>query len=151
MDELKITQRHLPHWELSGSTYFVTFRLKDGVMNKEEQIIVLEHIKDGNGKFYTLIAVVVMPDHVHLLFIPKEGYTLSRIMKGIKGVSSHKINLKRKISGTIWQDESFDRIMRNEDELKEKINYMLYNPLKKGLTDNPENYYGWYYNEKFEW
>ena len=72
-------------------------------------------------------------------------------MNGIKGVSPHKINLKRNTSETIWQDESFDRIIRNAEELKEKINYMLNNPLKKGLTDNPMNYHGWYYNEKFEW
>jgi putative transposase len=85
--ELRITQRHLPHWTLEGSIYFVTFDCDAIVLTMEEIRIVVEHIKEGDDKFYDLFAVVVMPDHVHLLHRPLEAYDLSRIMKGIKGVS----------------------------------------------------------------
>jgi len=170
-NELKIKRRHLPHWTLKGSTYFVTFRTERGqtgmsvLLSVEEQKLVLRHIIDGNGKFYKRMAVVVMPDHVHIIFEPIEGYSISRIMKGIKGVSARKINLKRKekrmdsyvnttdrnvcCTGSIWQEESYDRIIRDPDELNEKLNYMLNNPVKNGLTEDPWSYHGWYFNEKF--
>jgi len=159
-EELKITRRHLPHWTLKGATYFVTFRTVRGELSVEEQKLVLEHIIEGNEKFYTLIAAVVMPDHAHLLLTPREEYSLSRIMKGIKGASARQVNLrrtdtnvhsaKRGTSGSIWQDESFDRIIRDQSELNEKLSYMLNNPVKRGLTESPWDYHGWYFNDKTE-
>lgn len=150
--ELEITRRHLPHWTLNGAMYFVTFRIRTDknicpTLSVEEQELVLKHVINGNEKFYTLIAAIVMPDHVHLLLTPTGGYTISRIMKGIKGTSARELNLKRGTSGSIWQDESFDRIIRDQNELDEKLNYMMNNPAKRGLTDNPWYYHGWYFND----
>ena len=73
--------------------------------------------------FYILIAEVVMPDHTHLLLTPSGGYSLSQIMKGIKGVSARKVNQMRNTTGTVWQDEYYDRIIRDQKELDEKIHY----------------------------
>ncbi len=141
--DLQITTRHLPHWTISGAQYFVTFRTKNGLLSIDEQILTLEHIKSGHEKFYTLFAVIVMPDHVHLLIEPNEKYSLSEIMKGIKGVSAKKINSLRKTNGSVWQAESLDRIVRDQNEFEEKLRYMYNNPLKNGLTDDPNTYHGW--------
>ncbi len=148
--KLQIYSRHLPHWRLTGKLYFITFRIVHGELSCEEQKLVLEHIKQGNNNFYTLYVVMVMPDHVHLMIMPKENYSISRIMKGIKGVSARKINMNRKSSGSIWQNEFYDRIIRNYDELYEKLNYILLNPVKCKLTENPLNYHGWYFNDSVE-
>jgi REP element-mobilizing transposase RayT len=150
ISDLVITRRHLPHWTANNVAYFITFRTISGALSREEQILVLNMIKEGASKYYYLYAVVVMPDHVHLILTPKEEYSLSRIMKGIKGKSARRINANRNEKGSVWQDESFDRILRNEDELFEKFNYILNNPFKAGLTDDPWNYYGWYFNEKLK-
>jgi len=146
-DDIKITRRNLPHWTADGCTYFVTFYTRKTVFNENEQRIILSHIKEGDGIFYNCYAVIVMPDHVHLLLRPNEKISLSRIMHGIKGVSAHKINLYRNTRGAIWQKESYDRIVRDEKEFDEKLNYMYNNPIKKGLTENSWNYIGWWYNE----
>ena len=148
--ELRITRRNLPHWTVEGAIYFVTFRLKSGVLSSADQRIVFNHIKRGDGKFYILIAVVVMPDHVHLIFKPLKEYSLSRVMKGIKGVSARLVNKSRNSRGPLWQDESYDRIMRNAGELHQKINYMYYNPGRAGLIEDPDEYPFWYYNENWE-
>jgi putative transposase len=147
--QLQITRRHLPHWTLEDSTYFITSRVAGQVLSTSEQILVKDHIKKGHRIYYSLCAVIVMPDHAHIILKPKHGTGLYRIMKGIKGVSANLVNKSRGTRGSIWQDESFDRIIRDYDELLEKLNYMMYNPVKKDLTNDPWNYHGWFLNEEF--
>ena len=108
-----------------------------------------EHIKSGDQKFYRLAIAVVMPDHVHILFTPTNGYTLSRIMRGLKGSVARELNRCRRTSGSIWQDESFDRIVRDQKEFDQTLNYILTNPVKCELTDDPWTYHGMYYNENY--
>ncbi len=141
---LEIRRRNLPHWMMEGSTYFVTFRAQQTELNLTERTIVLRHLRNGHEKFYILAAAVVMPDHVHILLRPQAGYDLSRIMKGIKGVSAHLINQARNSTGTVWQIESWDRIMRNENEFLEKLKYMADNPVKAGLVPRIEDYDSWF-------
>jgi len=133
---------------MDGSIYFVTFCAYKTVLDENERRIVLEHIKEGGKKVYDCYAVVVMPDHVHMLFQPKEGISLSRIMHGIKGVGAYKVNRYRKTKGVIWQKESFDRIIGDGKEFDIKLNYTYNNPIKKGLIEKPNDYIDWYYNEK---
>jgi hypothetical protein len=65
-------------------------------------------------------------------------------MKGIKGVSAKLINAARGDSGRIWQDESWDRIIRDAGEFDEKLQYMAENPVRAGLIGPDEEYDGWY-------
>lgn len=147
MQGLKITRRRLPHWFLEGSIYFVTFVTKRRApLSPLEQSTVLRHLKRGDGRFYDLFAAIVMPDHVHLLVRPRSGFTLSRVMKGIKGVTAYKLNRMRGGHETVWQHESYDRIVRDGGEFGRELRYMYENPRKKQLTDNPSTYHGWYMN-----
>ena len=145
---LEIRKRRLPHWTITGSYYYITFRLQTGCLTDKEILIVKDHIKAGHLKFYLLIAVQVMPDHVHLILKPNDDITLARIMKGIKGVSARLINQSRGSSGTIWMQEYFDRIIRTQSDLDEKLKYMYENPVRCGLTDEPDKYIGWYFQEQ---
>jgi REP element-mobilizing transposase RayT len=85
-----------------------------------------------------------MPNHVHLLFTPLgnecgDPFSLAEIMKGIKGTSSRNINKLMKRKGQLWQDESFDRIMRT-GEFQSKLAYIISNPINAGLTSKPGEY-----------
>ncbi len=144
MPDLTTTRRHLPHWTQDGAWYYVTFRVRSGILTDGEQGQVLCHIKSGHGQFYRLVGVCVMPDHVHIILSPNDGRTISDVMKGIKGVSAREINHRRGTIGALWQRESWDRILRSEEEFREKFNYMLMNPVKAGITDDPWTYAGWY-------
>jgi putative transposase len=134
------TRRRLPHWELAGSTYFLTFRVGSGELTMPERLAVLDHVSEGNARFYELFAVVVMPDHSHALLKPTAGYDLKRIWKGIKGTSARKANALRGSTGTVWQEESFDRIVRDAAEFDEKLHYIIHNPEKAGLVKDPWDY-----------
>lgn len=142
--ELEITERRLPHWHLEGSVYFITFRLAQGDLTSTERAIVLQHIRSGHERFYVLYSAVVMPDHVHVIIKPNSGVDLSRIMKGMKGVSARLLNEARGTKGTIWQDESYDRIIRDDKEFIEKLEYLLMNPVKANLANDGREYDGWY-------
>ncbi len=133
--EIHRTRRHLPHWERVGSTYFITFRVKRGELSGDERRIVFDHVRSGDPGFYALSALVVMPDHVHLLARPREGVDLSRMMKGIKGVAARLVNQHRGTRGVVWQDESYDRIMRDVEEAINKARYIYENPVRAGLVE----------------
>jgi putative transposase len=90
-----------------------------------------------------------MLDHVHLLLYPDKGYDLTRILKGIKGVSAKLINESRKSHGPLWQDESWDRVVRDDNELREKLQYMIDNPAKRDLIDDGLDW-PWFYVNSHE-
>src|SRR6185436_12653531 len=81
----KTFRRHLPHWTLQGSTYFLTFCLAQGELSPPERTLLLQHLRAGHGQFYSLLSAVIMPDHIHILLRPNDGIELNRIVKGIKG------------------------------------------------------------------
>lgn len=139
-DELKITRRHLPHWHLTGSYYFITFRIRDGYLADQQKELILQRLIAGDSQYYQLLITVVLNDHIHIILRPNENIRLSRIMQGIKGASAREINKIRNCTGALWQSESFDRIIRNDEELLEKANYILYNPVKLGIIKDPWKY-----------
>lgn len=144
---LAMRRRNLPHWELGGSIYFLTFRIKDGYLSDDEIILVREYVKRGDPEFYTLLAATVMPDHVNMIICPKPGVSLARITKGVKGGTARLINDRRGERGALWQDESYDRIIRDEKELAEKMQYVFLNAVRKGLCEDGWDNIGFYCKE----
>jgi REP element-mobilizing transposase RayT len=143
---MTLYRRNLPHIEKPGGSYFVTFRtIGNLILSPEARSLVLNHCLFDNGRKVRLHAVVVMPNHVHLLFTPLqeaqgEWFRLAEIMDGIKGASSHSVNRILQRKGTLWLDESFDRVMRSDDELGVKILYIVQNPISAGLAKGPNDY-----------
>ena len=117
--------------------YFVTFRLMNGALSAPERRLVLDHVRFGDGRFYDLFAAVVLPDHVHLPLQPHSGVAAQRILGRYQRSVSALSPLPVARRGPLWQDEWCDRIVRDADELDEKLHYMLNNPLKLGLVDDP--------------
>jgi len=84
-----------------------------------------------------LICYTIMSNHVHTVFeLIKNNKGLDKIMKSIKGITARESNKILNRSGKFWQDESYDRLIRNEKEFYRVINYVLMNPVKAGLIEN---------------
>jgi REP-associated tyrosine transposase len=86
-----------------------------------------------------------MPDHVHLLLTPLRDeqcwpYPLHAVLKLIKGVSARNVNKLLATSGPVWQEESFDHILRSNESFQEKQDYIRQNPVRAGLVDKPQDY-----------
>jgi REP element-mobilizing transposase RayT len=142
--ELIIKQRDLPHWELPGSVYFVTFKTWEKLeLTPAARQIVLDSCKFFHNQRYRIFVLVVMPDHVHLLIepLPKlepEFWSLGSIMHSIKSYSAKQIPKVMRHVVRVWQPERYDHIIRNQRELWNVWGYIRQNPVKAGLSDTPE-------------
>jgi putative transposase len=91
----------------------------------------------ADGKDYKLICYCIMPNHIHIVFELIEGNKgISKILQSIKRTSARKCNLVLNRNGKFWQDESYDRLVRDDKELYFIIKYVLINPVNAGLVDN---------------
>jgi REP element-mobilizing transposase RayT len=97
-------------------------------MSPEERDVVMGALPFYDGKRY---ALVVMNDHVHTVLRPLEGNALERILQGIKSYCAHKINRLHGRTGAFWQQEGYDRIIRDAMEWEGKVNYTLDNPFRR--------------------
>jgi REP element-mobilizing transposase RayT len=86
-----------------------------------------------------------MPDHAHLVLTPLyDGLSfisVAKIMQGIKSGSAHKINRELNRVGQVWQRESFDRVLRREESIHAKVEYMIQNPVRAGLVKTAMEYH----------
>ena len=144
--QLKVTYRNLPHWELEGSVYFITFNTWEKLeLTPAARQVVLNACKFFDRQRYQIFCLVVMPDHVHMLMQPLEKsdnkfWSLSSILHSMKSYSSKQIPKVMKHIGTVWQDERHDHIVRDEREFQVFWEYIRQNPVKAGLSVTPEEY-----------
>ncbi|MFN0135907.1 MAG: REP-associated tyrosine transposase [Phycisphaerae bacterium] len=145
-------RRNLPHFQADGRALFITFRTyKNFVLPDAARDLVLKHCLFENARKAHMHAICVMPDHVHLLLTCAHDatgnpYGLSEILNGIKGASAHSINKLLERSGAVWQSESFDHMIRRDESLKHKAEYLLDNPMRKGLV-RAQTEYRWLWQE----
>lgn len=84
-----------------------------------------------------------MPNHIHLVFrhitksTHKDGndHQISEIFRNLKRYTARKCNEILGRSGAFWQAESYDHVIRDEQELESVISYTLNNPVKAGFVD----------------
>jgi carbamoylphosphate synthase large subunit/REP element-mobilizing transposase RayT len=98
--------------------------------------IVSSALKHFQGTRYLLDAFVVMPNHVHALLLPLNGHSLSEILHSWKSFTGKELKRRGGEQETIWQDENYDRIVRDEKELQHFRDYIECNPSKAGLHEN---------------
>lgn len=123
--------------------------------NTNASHILAEKFKQYDGQYYHLLAYTIMSNHFHLLIdtsiqlnnLPKgtlpnnKNYTpLSKIMQFIKGGSAYQINKLLNKKGTFWQHESYDHLVRDEQEQSRIIQYILNNPVKAKIVEKWQDY-----------
>ncbi len=85
--------------------------------------------------------LTVMPNHAHAIMKPHKGFSLEQTLKLIKGYVSRVINVKNQTSGSLWEQESYDRIIRDCQHLDKVIQYIGRNGTRARLP--PEQYIRW--------
>jgi REP element-mobilizing transposase RayT len=101
--------------------------------NPEHARAVAAALQHYDEERYSLGAFVVMPNHVHALVQPIGSTSLTPIVHGSKSYTAHIMQRRVGINGRLWQEESFDRIVRDENELRRIHDYIMANPVKASL------------------
>jgi REP element-mobilizing transposase RayT len=110
--------------------------------------MVQETLLAFDSQRYRLIAWVVMPNHVHALFQPMNGWTVAKIVASWKKFTARRIcpgNANLPIGGSrsdspVWHREYWDRYIRNQRHFNQAIEYIHQNPVKAGLVATAESW-----------
>jgi putative DNA methylase len=95
-------------------------------------------IRQGAETNYDLHAWVIMPNHVHLLITPR--IPVPTLMQKLKGSTARAANqILGRAGSPFWQQESYDRLVRNADEFG-RIERYIWNPVRAGLAPSPEQF-----------
>ena len=75
------------------------------------------HFRERELAHYRLHAWVVMANHVHLVITPLVG--VSQLTQSLKRFTAREANRLLGLTGqACWQEESFDRLVRGEEEFR---------------------------------
>jgi REP element-mobilizing transposase RayT len=86
---------------------------------------------------YDLLAWVVMPNHVHAVARLFSGITIDRVIHSWKSYTAKECNRLVGRGGRFWQEDYFDRSIRDREHLERAMTYVGRNPIKAGLADWP--------------
>jgi REP element-mobilizing transposase RayT len=130
-DLLKIEDDRKKRLELER--YLDKGRGKCHLKNPEIALIVENSLKFKHPTEYELHAWVIMPNHVHVLFLVKE-LPMSEVVGGWKSFTAREANKVLQRKGQFWQDEYWDTYMRDEDHEARTRRYIEKNPTKAMLV-----------------
>ena len=112
--------------------------------------VVAELVKNSllyfDGNKYKLAGWVIMPNHLHLLFKPLNETSLTNIMHSFKSFTSQKANQLLNRKGKFWQEDYFNRFIRNYEHFEKTLNYIELNPVKAGLCEKAAD---WKYSSAY--
>jgi len=137
-----------------GAEYHVTARVNRGekiFLAMEDRELFMDVLKRAKKKYnFSLKNFCVMGNHVHLLIKPGPGVSLSKIMQWLLGVFAQLWNKKHGLSGHLWGDRFFSRIILGIRDFLRVFTYIDYNPVIAGIVVHPEQWKhgGLWYHKK---
>jgi putative transposase len=136
----------LPHWRADDVTYWVTFRHRRDLQDWERNLL-LRALLRPEGRKWNLVILCILPGETNLLFTVNEStdgrpYELSDIVEKAKTKVGKAITKKTEERWPPFYQESYDRIIRDAEELESKLLEILESPVKMELVEDPEDYDG---------
>ena len=134
---------------MDGYSYFITVVThgRNPILIKNIALL-RESFQVSKQKYaYTIDAIVILPDHFHMIITPKNADEYSHIVRTIKQYFSkycpkddyahlyQSWSREKKGYSLIWQKRFYEHTIRNEKDLIEKMQYIQNNPVKHGYTD----------------
>lgn len=105
------------------------------------------HVKEAwefhDGRYYHLMAWVVMPNHVHLLVEVKEAFQLEKVVRRWKTFSCRLINRTMRRKGPLWMPDYFDRYVRDGRHFSNALSYLRQDARQGGVL--------WHLPEEVRW
>ena len=115
---------------------------KENIFNSSvnANIVITEVLKTAKDLGFRILCYCLMPDHLHVIISPGESnLPLSKFLNTFKGRTT-TILREREGLREIWQRSAFDHIIRAEEGLKVVIEYVMNNPVRKGIVEKVDDY-----------
>jgi REP element-mobilizing transposase RayT len=124
-------------------TYYVTICTdyrKIHFNNEEHVNLVLEKMKEISYEYsFIIIIYCFMPDHLHILAKGEsEESDFLEFMKTFKQITG--FYFKKKFEKSLWQENYFEHVLRSNEDVFKIAGYILENPMRKGLVEDPFKY-----------
>lgn len=149
---VSMLHRHLHRTYIPGGIYFVTTNVRERrpFLTDRENATIVEETIWWSRKIHrcVLYAYVIMPDHLHMLVRPTRT-NISQIMHAVKinssrdihrGMHSQGIDTSAMENWFQWQQSFYDRVITDNLDFRNHVEYIRYNPVRAGLCTKPENY-----------
>jgi len=102
--------------------------------------VVEDALQFFDSRRYRLHAWVVMPNHVHVVITPHADVSVSGIVSSSKSFTAKRANALLERQGAFWQEDYFDRFIRDERHFEAALHYVEANPVVAGLCAMPEDW-----------
>jgi putative transposase len=99
--------------------------------------VIRDAWRHGTGTDYELIAWAIMPNHVHLVIRLRPERSLGTVVRSWKSWTARHINTALGQQGQVWQEDYWDRMIRDDEHLWSTIRYIEHNPVAAGLAAEP--------------
>ncbi len=156
-------RKRCKRWDIPFNAHYLTFScFKRRPFLRSERACrwFLEGVKAAREKHpFDLWAYVLMPEHVHVVLRPHEEVKISSILKSLKLPVARRAGIwarqncpeflsrmadcrpNGKVAYRFWQrGGGYDRNLRSDDDIHEKIHYVHGNPVRRGLVEHPEDW-----------
>ena len=138
-----------------GGTFFFTVvtHNREHLLTEPENIQLLrqsiKHVMDKHP--FKINAFVLLPDHLHCIWtLPDGDDDFSTRWRLIKGTFTRQCSDKYKLKTTrsrelkkeqmIWQRRFWEHQITNDNDFRNHVDYIHYNPVKHQYTDSPRNW-----------
>jgi putative transposase len=148
-DKIKHRKRlHLENFDYkrSHTVYFLTLctvNKQRYFLNKKMAKVISDEIefRTSNLKEITVFCYCIMPDHLHMLLSLTENYnqSLQNWVSSFKRYTAKKMNELFGIK-PVWQVNFYEHIVRKEESLRKIADYVLNNPVRKGIVETWNEY-----------
>jgi putative transposase len=133
---------------LDGYSYYLT------IVTHKRMPLLIEHIEALRESFceskryysYSIDAIVILPDHLHMIITPSDVHEYPKIIRAIKYNFSMMVrtNVEQSMARAkkgmtpVWQKRYYEHTIRDEKDYLRCLEYMKNNPIKHELVENGE-------------
>jgi putative transposase len=138
--------------KIEGGALFFTLTLADrssDLLVREIDRLRRAYKVVQNRRPFETIAICVLPDHLHALWLLPEGdadfasrWSLfkSAFSCGLPAAGSRSVSKIAKREKGVWQRRYWEHAIRNDADLERHVDYIHYNPVKHGLVSRVQDW-----------
>jgi len=138
MPQRRILPHQTPGWVRSDAVFLVTICCRPRGLNQlcyepvASAVLEAAAFRNRTNRWYAHL-VLLMPDHLHALMVLPREEDMKKVVAGFKEMTA-------KETGIAWQRDFFDHRIRTNEAFRERAEYILMNPVRKGLIEKPEQW-----------